>query len=326
MQSRIVGSHFRRYRFRCSPTHLATISNSNFSTSTAEAKTVLLVGCSGSLGSTLASHLKESYQTTIIGVDFTEPSSSSSCPIDAFIELSPDHASIPELTQGMQQGLNETLESPQQSINAMIVTSGGFAMDPSVDIRTAPEDVVQSVQVHDDLMKMNYNPLVATGSLLPHYMTHTNGLFVGIGATASLYPQPTLQAYGSSKAAAAYYLSSLGHLTHKSLKNKYVQRDQSPEAKQRRARMPHLQSLTVLGILPETLDTNVNRSSLNDMTERQKQEAKTWTPPMDIARQIGIWLDIPSLRPHSGSLVKTVTSPVEVEGRGVGRTEFKLVR
>lgn len=325
MQSRIVASLLRTSRFRCS-TAPPTTSYCSFSTesSSNEPKNVLLVGCSGTLGSTIASHLKETYHCTLIGVDFTEPSPSSL--VDAFIELSPDHASIPELTHGMQQGLEETLESPQQAFDAMIVTSGGFAIDPTFESGEENDAIVQSIQVHEDLMKMNYNPLVATGALLSKYMTHTNGLMVGIGATASLYPQPTLQAYGSSKAAAAYYLASLGHSTAKSLKNKYVMRDQSADAKLKRSRMPHLTSLTVLGILPETLDTEVNRREMAHMTERQQKEARTWTPPLDIARQIGIWVEIPSLRPHSGSLVKTVTSPVEVEGRGVGRTEFKLVR
>ena len=148
------------------------------------------------------------------------------------------------------------------------------------------------------VVKMNYNPVVAAGTLIPKYMTVNSGLFVVMGASAALTPTPGLLAYGSSKAAAHAYVQSLGLTTGKALKNKHLHRDKSPDAIFQRQLTPYLKELTVCGILPSTIDTEANRIAMPE------EDFGTWTPPLDIAQQIGTWLEKPALKPHSRSLVK----------------------
>jgi dihydropteridine reductase len=56
--------------------------------------------------------------------------------------------------------------------------------------------------------------------------------------------------------------------------------------------------LSVIGILPSTIDTPANRRAMPD------GDFKSWTKSIDIAKEIGLWMRQPALRPHSGSLIK----------------------
>jgi len=60
--------------------------------------------------------------------------------------------------------------------------------------------------------------------------------------------------------------------------------------------------MTVVGILPSILDTVKNRKA------QPKADFETWTKPAYVAKEIGMWLDHPHLRPHSGSLVRVYPS------------------
>lgn len=315
----------RNLVLRCtSVTLLPPSQKQSFSTESHEAddsnkKAVLIIGSSGALGGAIAQHLKTVHGCFTVGADLRAPPSQNSQQyLDTVLELSADYSSIPELAYGLETGLEETLEAEEGSrveFNAIIVASGGFATDPPPPEDPNSPQQYKAANVYEHMMKLNYNPVVAAGMLIPRYMTLDNGLFVAIGATAALAPSPTLLAYTSSKAAAHAYLQSLGLTTGKALKNKYLHRNTSPDATFQRQLTPYLNELTVCGILPSTLDTEANRSSMPDA------EFEMWTPPLDIARQIGIWLDTPALRPHSGSLMKVETTESEES-----RTKFKLVR
>jgi hypothetical protein len=65
-----------------------------------------------------------------------------------------------------------------------------------------------------------------------------------------------------------------------------------------RQHMEALDSLTVVGILPTTIDTQANRRAMPEGNFEQ------WTKPSDIAKEIKTWVETPALRPHSGALVK----------------------
>lgn len=81
----------------------------------------------------------------------------------------------------------------------------------------------------------------------------------------------------------------------------------------------------MVGVLPSVMDTPYNRSGISN--EKEGKEAKLWTPPMDIAREIGRWVVRPELRPHSGSLVKVLTRKKGTRNDGDSyETEFHLVR
>jgi dihydropteridine reductase len=114
--------------------------------------------------------------------------------------------------------------------------------------------------------------------------------------------------YGVSKAAAHHYVQTLGATTGLSVTTKSQRR----EGKKVRRHAPYLDSLTVVGVLPTMLDTPSNRATNPDI------DFDACTKPLDIAKEIGTWVESPPLRPHSGSLVKVFTGP---EG-----TQFHLVR
>ena len=76
----------------------------------------------------------------------------------------------------------------------------------------------------------------------------------------------------------------------------------------------YLNKLSVVGILPTTIDTPANREAMAGADFNQ------WTQSIDIAKEIGLWLREPALRPHSGSLVKVHPKK---DGNGA---EFQVAR
>ena len=56
--------------------------------------------------------------------------------------------------------------------------------------------------------------------------------------------------------------------------------------------------MTMVGILPTMIDTPANRKA------NPQGDFESWTKPSHIAKEIGLWVEKPALRPHSGSLVK----------------------
>ena len=62
------------------------------------------------------------------------------------------------------------------------------------------------------------------------------------------------------------------------------------------------------------IDTAANRKA------NKGSDYAQWTQPIDIATEIGKWIETPALRPHSGALVK-----VQANHDGPGAV-FQLVR
>jgi dihydropteridine reductase len=154
---------------------------------------------------------------------------------------------------------------------------------------------------------MNLYSVASAGYIAQRYMAE-NGLFVVMGATAALGPTPGMMGYGLSKAAAHHYVQTLGATSGLGV----VPKSQRKESRQLRGDNKYLDTLTVVGILPTTIDTPSNRAAM------PKADFAHWTKPSDIAQEIGNWVQTPALRPHSGSLVKVQTGP---DG-----SQFHLVR
>jgi hypothetical protein len=95
--------------------------------------------------------------------------------------------------------------------------------------------------------------------------------------------------------------------------------------------LPCLDHLTVIGILPTMVDTPNNRqyiiqqhqqeqilssskvkSNVNGVQQNENEDERklfsTLISPHDIVNEIGVWITTPSLRPHTGALIK-VTPP-----------------
>ena len=123
---------------------------------------------------------------------------------------------------------------------------------------------------------------------------HPSGLFVAIGATAALSATPGMLAYGLSKVGTHHFVQTLGETTGKST----TLRSMRQKARRLRKHSQYLDDLSVVGILPTTIDTPSNRKATPEAN------FDSWTKPEDIAKEIGYWIARPPMRPHSGSLMK----------------------
>lgn len=143
---------------------------------------------------------------------------------------------------------------------------------------------------------------------IPHIVVDT-GLFVVIGATAALSPTPGMLGYGLGKTGAHHFVQTLGEISGKSATTKSRRR----KARKLRRNNEYLDTLSVVGILPTTIDTPSNRKAMPD------HDFSQWTRPEDIAAEIGTWVQLPPMRPHSGGLVKVFPNKA-------GGACFNLVR
>lgn len=101
-------------------------------------------------------------------------------------------------------------------------------------------------------------------------------------------------AYGLSKVGVHHFVQTLGEITGKAL----TTRSRRQKARRLRKNSEYLDTLSVIGILPTTIDTPSNRKAMPD------EDFNAWTKPTSIAKEIGSWIETPELRPHSGSLLK----------------------
>lgn len=124
------------------------------------------------------------------------------------------------------------------------------------------------------------------------------GLFVVIGAAAALSPTPGMMGYGIAKSAAHHLVHTLGAITGKAAETKKTRK----LGLRFRQHAENLDTLSVVGILPKTIDTPTNRQFNPDADYTE------WTRPNEIAREIGEWIKMPPIRPHSGALVRVLST------------------
>jgi len=271
-----------------------------------EKKTVLVMGSSGTLGSTVSRYLSREIKMNVIGADVLELPNESDWDLDAFVAL-PHHSERPSLghlTQRLSLSLRSVLEGAR--IDAIVVASGGFEPDPDFpnDYADSNQGALDYGDTIDRMIQMNLYPVAAAGYVAQQFMTHNQGLMVVMGATAALNPTPGMTGYGLSKTAAHHYVQTLGITTGTSLASK----SQRKVGRKMRQHAEYLDELTVVGILPTMLDTPSNRSA------NPVADVSQWVKPMDIAKEIGRWMEKPFLRPHSGSLVKVFPKSDGKEG------------
>jgi dihydropteridine reductase len=235
--------------------------------------------------------------------------------LDGFISL-PQTASLSDLTVDLVRGVHSFLHGQQQhththdedeehqspstmpGLDAIVVASGGWTNDPK-DESSRGDNSLSAIEQHatafsttiEEMRRKNLDPCVASGYIAQRFM-NPSGLFVVLGATAALQPTPGMVGYGLAKAGAHFYVQTLGACTGQSLESKSIRKEGA------KARTRNMDSLSAMAILPTTIDTAANRRAFPN------GDYKEWVRPLDIAKEIATWVHEPSLRPHSGSLVK----------------------
>mmetsp|Transcript_22092 Transcript_22092/g.33386 ORF Transcript_22092/g.33386 Transcript_22092/m.33386 type:complete len:308 (+) Transcript_22092:201-1124(+) len=282
-----------------------------------EGKTVLVLGSSGALGGTISNHLS-SLGAKVIGADIVE--GSTFLP-GGFVPLPHPgpHPTLAETTHRLTEGVGSILRDTDDSLNAVIVTSGGWEGDPpmtnfTVDDGDYDDYLEKNTALYGEsierMIRMNLYPVLAAGHVVQQFIRDEDGLFVIMGAVAALNPTPGMLGYGIAKTAAHQYIQSYALLTESAVTTQ-TQRNNTKSL--RKATPSSFDSLTVVGILPTVLDTPANREAMPDA------DFTKWAPVQDIASEIGIWMEKPFLRPHSGSLIKVIV-------RKPNGTKFQLVR
>lgn len=277
-------------------------------------KTALVLGSSGALGSAVSHYLSQTAGMKVIGADVRElPGElNGDWELDGFVPL-PKDSTLGDLTTRLVQGVDFYLQDTKSGLDAIVCASGGWQGDPAPPLEGSKDDIEKGALAYaetiQDMLRMNLDPVLATGYLAQQYMG-PNGLLVVIGATAAILPTPGMLGYGVSKAGAHHFVQTMGAMTGQGLESKSIRR----QGRKTRQYFPNLDTLHVVGILPSTIDTPSNRKADPEANFDQ------WTKPLDIAKEIGSWVQKTPLRPHSGSLVKVYTKR---DRSGAG---FELVR
>jgi len=276
-----------------------------------ERKIALVLGSSGALGSTVARYLSREQGMTVLGADVVEVPSdfnSSDWELDGFVSLPTmaQRPSVADISAELASGIFNILHNEQ--IDTIVCASGGWGGDPKpmVGQNLEAEQVLLGAHEYgeaiDKMIYMNLVPVIAAGYSAQTFMG-PNGLFVVMGATAALASTPGMLGYGMAKAGCHHIVQTLGATTANSLDTKVKKR----EGRRQRQFASNMGTMSVVGILPATIDTPSNRQAMPEA------DLDSWTKPLDIAQEIGKWIETPSLRPHSGALVKvssTADGPV----------------
>jgi len=299
-------------------------------------KTALVLGSSGALGSAVSRHLSKSVGMRVVGADIVElPTElSENYELDGFISL-PENAALQELTTQLAKGVHEfciantdagndsydhETGEDLRGLDAIIVASGGWEGDPPLEPidrdRLLPEEqstaLTEAATAYTDsvmrMRGMNLDPVIAAGFVAQHLSCDHYPLMVVMGATAALSPTPGMMNYGLAKAATHHLVQTLGSMNGNNLEHRALRK--RGEAAQPPHLFPHI---SVVGILPTTIDTPNNRLAMPNGKFEQ------WTKPIHIAEEIGTWVESPVLRPHSGSLVKVIA---KTDGSG---SHFEIV-
>jgi dihydropteridine reductase len=351
LMSKVLTSGSRRFLPRIPSAFQKSQQCHGFSTyeydneSSSRKKTALVLGSSGWLGKKVVQHLVE-LNLQVIGADVCElPNESDSGSLDGFVTVPNLNVkpSLADITTALVTGVSEILGEEEQ-IDVIICANGGWQPDPEPPRQGASaEEVIAGAKAYgetiDRMMHMNLYPVTAAGYVanqfmaeegqcslllfifvrrqrhqtffLTHFYATHAGLFVVMGATAALSSTPGMIGYGLSKVGSHHFVQTLGETTLKAVTSK-AKRNQT---KRLRKHGEYLDTLSIIGILPTTIDTPSNRDAMPDA------DFSKWTKASDVAKEIGTWITKPVLRPHSGSLVKVFPS---VDG-GSGAS-FQLVR
>lgn len=164
---------------------------------------------------------------------------------------------------------------PGQQVDAILCVAGGWAGGNATNA-----DCVKHTEM---MVKQSLWTSVIAAKLASEFLAE--GGFLGLtGAKAALEPTPGMIGYGLAKAAVHHMTKSLAA---------------------KGGGLPD--QVTVLSILPVTLDTPMNRKWM------PKADTSTWTPLDFVAQQLFQWSAGREDRPQSGSLIQLITTDGKTE-------------
>ncbi|ETL33977.1 hypothetical protein F441_16197 [Phytophthora nicotianae CJ01A1] len=168
--------------------------------------------------------------------------------------------------QQAEQTLKE-ISSRYGKVNTVVCTAGGWA---GGSIRDA-DSLINLGEMHSKNLESAF-----LATYLASHLLVPGGLLVLTGATAALQATPGMVSYGAIKAATHHLIASAA--------------TELPEES------------SVLGVLPTTIDTPMNRKFMADA------DFSTWTKAEDIAEKILEWSNTTyASRPPSGHLITATT-------------------
>ncbi|KAG6963465.1 hypothetical protein JG688_00008133 [Phytophthora aleatoria] len=178
-----------------------------------------------------------------------------------------------------EQTLKE-ISSRYGKVNTVVCTAGGWA---GGSIRDA-DSLINLGEMHSKNLESAF-----LATYLASHLLVPGGLLVLTGATAALQATPGMVSYGGVKAATHHLIASAV--------------TELPE------------DSSVLGVLPTTIDTPMNRNFMADA------DFSTWTKAEDIAEKILEWSNAPyAARPPSGHLITATTVNSTTSWKDVGNS------
>jgi len=247
-----------------------------FSTKSKRHKNVLLIGCKGTLGKSIVHHTPQHYKVIGVDIELNDNDDPPRQNLDNFISI-PNSClnSLEAQCQFLHTEISKIMGN--KGIDGIFCTAGKFEKDPHQN------SILEHSKHFQNIFNANLNPVICA-SLLSMEFINRNGLFVSIGASAALAPSVGMTAYVTSKAACHNLIQALGNTNSASKSNSFIGKT--------------YQNITSLALLPNCLDTPINRRDM------PKSDPRQWVKPDDISTQIWEWMEFPDLRPKSGSLIK----------------------
>lgn len=114
---------------------------------------------------------------TVIGADVLELPNDSDWELDDFIPLPHfgQHATLSEITERLTLGVNYSLGGSNAGLDAIVVASGGWQLDPvTVAEQKGDFDMQEMARAYGEsmetMMRMNFYPVAAAGFIAQEFM------------------------------------------------------------------------------------------------------------------------------------------------------------
>eukprot|EP01135_Chromosphaera_perkinsii_P001936 Nk52_evm3s213 gene=Nk52_evmTU3s213 len=227
------------------------------------AKRCAVYGGSGALGAHLVKHFR-SLDWDVLSIDVKQNEQASmNVVVDPSLPFS-------EQAQQIERGVIDKIK--KDKLDAIYCVAGGWAGG-----NASSDDLVKNT---DLMLKQSLWTSVTSARLAALHLKDNGGILQLTGAQPALEGTPGMIGYGAAKAAVHQLVKSLANPSESGLPN----------------------GTKVLCILPNTLDTPMNRKFMSDA------DFSSWTPLDFVAQLFTQWAEEPSKAPESGSLCKLNTS------------------